>query len=54
MNSCPIKVIRYRCDEETRRKLHEIKWWDFDEEHLQDVERMIFDVGSFINKYSKM
>lgn len=51
---CPIKVIRYRFDEETRRKLHEIKWWDFDEEHLQDVERMIFDVGGFINKYSKM
>lgn len=47
----PIRIIRYRFDEETRRKLHEIKWWDFDEEHLQDVERMIFDVEGFIDKY---
>lgn len=50
---CPIRVIRYRFEEETRRKLHEIRWWDFDEEHLQDVERMIFDVEGFIDKYSK-
>lgn len=49
---CPIKIIRYRFDEDTRQKLQKIKWWDFDEEHLQDVERLIFDVKGFVNKYS--
>lgn len=48
---CPIQIIRYRFDEETRHKLQEIKWWDFDEKGLQDVERMIFDVSCFVNKF---
>lgn len=48
---CPIRIIRYRFDEVTRKKLLKIKWWDFDEEHLQDVERMIFDIDKFIEKY---
>lgn len=50
---CPIKIIRYRFDEETRKKLLQIKWWDFDEEHLKDVEKMLFDVNKFIRKYEK-
>lgn len=49
---CPIKIIRYRFDEETCQKLQEIRWWDFDEEHLQDVEEMIFDVKGFVEKYN--
>lgn len=50
---CPIKIIRYRFDEETRRKIQEISWWNFDEEKLKDVEKMIFDVDSFVKKYSE-
>lgn len=49
---CPIKILRYRFNEEIRNKLLEIKWWNFDENHLQDVEKMIFDVKCFVNKYS--
>lgn len=50
---CPIRIIRYRFDEDTRKKLLQIKWWNLDEEHLQDVERMIFDVEGFVKKYAK-
>lgn len=50
---CPIKIIHYRFDEETRQKLLEIKWWDFDEEHLKDVERLFFDVEGFVKEYAK-
>ena len=50
---CPIRIIRYRFSEDVRNKLLEIKWWDFSEDNLQDVERMIFDVGGFVEKYGK-
>lgn len=47
----PAKHIKYRFDEEIRNKLLKIKWWNFDEEKLQDVEKMFFDVESFVDKY---
>lgn len=50
---CPIRIIRYRFPENIRNKLLEIKWWNFSEDNLQDVERMIFDVGGFVEKYGK-
>lgn len=50
---CPIKIRRYRFDEETIKRLQKIKWWDFDEYHLQDVEKMIFDMSAFLEKYSE-
>lgn len=50
---CPIRIIRYRFPEEIRNKLLEIQWWNFPEDNLQDVERMIFDVGGFVEKYDK-
>ena len=50
---CPIRIIRYRFPEEIRNKLLEIQWWNFSEDNLQDVERMIFNVGGFIEKYRK-
>lgn len=48
---CPIKVIRYRFTDEQIAKLRKIEWWNFNEEQLKDVERMFFDIDSFIEKY---
>lgn len=48
---CPIKIIRYRFSEEKINKLLQIKWWDFDSERLQDVEKYFFNIDSFLTKY---
>lgn len=50
---CPIKIIRYRFSEENINKLLKIKWWDFDEQKLTDVEKYFFDTDSFIKKYDE-
>ena len=47
----PAKIIKYRFSEEQIEKLLKIKWWNFDDEKLQDVEKMFFDVDEFIEKY---
>lgn len=49
---CPIKVLEYRFSEQQIAKLLEIKWWDFKEEYLKDIEKYFFDVENFIEKYS--
>ena len=49
----PIKVIRYRFSELQINALLRIKWWDYSEELLQDVERMFFDIDAFIAKYDR-
>ncbi len=48
----PAKVIKYRFDEETIKRLLELKWWDMDEKILkecpyQDVNKAI----EFLEKY---
>ena len=45
---CPIKVVRYRFDENQIEALKRIEWWNFDEEKLKEVERYFFDVDQFI------
>ena len=50
---CPIKVVRYRFDERQVEAMSRIRWWDFDDEELNNVEKMFFDVDGFINKYDK-
>ena len=45
---CPIQIKGYRFDEETVRRLLEIKWWDFDEKQLQEVERNIFNIDQWL------
>ena len=47
---CPIRVIRYRFDQKTRDRLLDVKWWNFSEEHLREVENYEFDVDGFIIK----
>jgi len=48
---CPIRILKYRFEPEQIDKLLKIKWWEFDEEKLKDVERMFFEVNEFIEKY---
>lgn len=48
---CPIKIIRYRFNEDQISALKRIQWWNFEEEKLQDIEKMFFDVDEFIKKY---
>lgn len=45
---CPIRIIKYRFSEEQISALRRIKWWEFDEEKLKDVEKCFYDVGEFI------
>lgn len=45
---CPIKIIKYRFDEQTIEGLLKSKWWDGDEETLKKVEELFFDVEKFI------
>lgn len=49
----PIKVIRFRFKDEQISALLRIKWWNFSEEDIVDVEKMFFDIQSFIDKYDK-
>jgi virginiamycin A acetyltransferase len=49
----PIQVIRYRLEEDQIKAMLSIKWWEFPEMNLLDVEKMFFDINSFIEKYAK-
>ena len=48
---CPVQVIKYRFDEPAIESLLNIKWWEFEDEKLVDVEKMFFQVDEFIQKY---
>lgn len=50
----PAKIIKYRFTNETVNKLLKIKWWDFNDVKIKDVEKMFFDVDSFIEKYEEI
>nr|WP_315233517.1 CatB-related O-acetyltransferase [uncultured Flavobacterium sp.] len=49
----PIKVIKFRFNEEQIKKFLEIKWWDFNFEELKEVERYFYKVDDFIERYKK-
>jgi acetyltransferase-like isoleucine patch superfamily enzyme len=48
---CPAKVIKYRFDEETIERLLRIRWWDWPEDKLQEVEKNFFNVSKFVKCY---
>jgi virginiamycin A acetyltransferase len=50
---CPIIIKSYRFGQETIDKLLKIKWWDFNENELMNVEKYFFDIDSFLAKYYK-
>ncbi|MBF8457267.1 CatB-related O-acetyltransferase [Kaistella sp. G5-32] len=49
----PAKVIKYRFEKEDIEKLEILKWWDFDNENLKNVERYFFDINAFLKHYKK-
>lgn len=50
----PAKVLKYRFDEETIRKLKEIKWWDWDLEFIRENTDAFKDVDAVIALADKM
>lgn len=48
----PAKVIKKRFDDETIEKLLASEWWNWDRETLEANFKDLFDVPSFLNKYS--
>lgn len=48
----PIRILHYRFSEDVRKRLMELRWWNFGQEKLEDVERYFFDVESFLNNYN--
>lgn len=48
---CPIQIKSYRFSLQQIEKLQRIKWWEFDEDKLKDVEKCFFDVDGFIERY---
>lgn len=47
----PAKIIKYRFNDETIKELQKIKWWDFENDNIQDVEKYFFNIEEFIKKY---
>lgn len=47
----PIQVIKYRFEKHQIDELLKIKWWDFNEVDLIDVERHFFNIDEFISKF---
>lgn len=46
----PIRILRYRFSPEQLSVLNKIKWWDWNDEKLVEVERMFYDVDKFIEE----
>ena len=49
----PIHIKKYRFTDEQITALLKIKWWDFDDEILKDINIMFFDIDGFINKFKR-
>ncbi|NNC45274.1 MAG: CatB-related O-acetyltransferase [Winogradskyella sp.] len=44
----PIKIIKYRFDEDIINKLLKIQWWNFNSDQLHLVEKYFYDIHNFI------
>lgn len=48
----PIQIIKYRFKPEIIEKLLKIKWWDFKDQELYEVEKHFYNIEEFIKKHS--
>ncbi len=46
----PAKVIKYRFNENKIEQLLTLKWWNWNDEKLQVVEKNFFDIDAFLNE----
>lgn len=46
---CPIRIVKYRFDEETIQRFLRLKWWNRDMDCLHLVEKHIFDPEKFLD-----
>lgn len=44
----PIRILRYRFTSRQMVALNAIKWWDWNDEKLVEVEKMFYDIDKFI------
>lgn len=49
----PAKVVKYRFTEEHINNLMKIQWWNFEDEKLQNIEELFFNIDLFIERYSE-
>lgn len=49
----PICIIRYRMTDDQIAAMKRIQWWNWDNDRLQDIERMFEDIDEFIEKWDK-
>ena len=47
---CPIRIVKYRMTEEQIAAMQRIQWWNWDDDRLQEVEKMFEDIDGFIKK----
>lgn len=50
----PVQILEYRFDNESIKKLLQIKWWEFDKILLKDVDEYFFDLDTFLNKHTNV
>ena len=46
----PIRILKYRFNDETIDRLKKAKWWDLDFSNLKYVEEHFFDIDTFLDK----
>lgn len=49
----PAKVIKYRFDEDVRNRLEELKWWDKDDEWIDEYRAYFKDPKDFLKKVGR-
>lgn len=48
----PIKIIKYRFTEKQIEDLLRVQWWNFDDDKLEFVEKMFFNIEEFLTKFN--
>ena len=49
----PIRIIKYRMTEEQIAAMQRIQWWNWEDDRLQEVEKMFEDIDGFVEKWDK-
>ena len=49
----PAKILKFRFDEETIKRIRETKWWDWEEKRFEDNYKLFHNSDEFISKFVK-